>query len=184
MFPDEYMTQMSATIRTGDLGTATIRIQSPLHSTWDRIVECRPSASRVEFHLRGIEWRIALTTEKYSDFSSIFIFSGMWGLCSFPEDDTGFFGCEGIIARHSYYCLVMDCFGVLFLRYLANSIETVNNIAEYTSVIGSIRIPESVKFSIPCTDDPAMMNTRAPGMIPMSVASANGNQGRRRNPER
>ena len=71
-----------------------------------------------------------------------------------------------------------------FLRNRARSIETTKIMADIIRVPVSICIPEREKFSIPQIEAQAMINTSAPGIIPISVASAKGSHGRRRNPER
>ena len=93
----EDMSEVTTTIRTRDLSTSTIWVKSPLHPTWDSIIERRPSTSRVELHIWSKECSITLPTDEDSLLFVRLVFSRVRSLCPLSDDDTRLFGREWII---------------------------------------------------------------------------------------
>jgi hypothetical protein len=96
---------MSITVSTCDLSTSAIGIDRLTDSPLDRRVECWPPTSGVELPLTPIEINTTLTTGVYTIFEGISILSLVWHLCPLADDDTSFFGSEGVIIIHRIYRL-------------------------------------------------------------------------------
>ncbi len=99
--PMEYVTEVSATVRAGDLRTPPIGIDGLEDSTLDRGIKWRPPTSRVEFEFASIEIESALTAGVDTIFEGIGILSDEGHLCTLSDDDTGLLRSKGIIFLHS-----------------------------------------------------------------------------------
>jgi hypothetical protein len=101
----EYVTEVSTTVRTGDLCPSPVRIDGLEYSTLDRGIKWRPSTSRMELPFASIEIDSALTARVDTIFEGIGILSDEGHLCTFSDDDASFLRSEGIIFLHSVFGL-------------------------------------------------------------------------------
>ena len=102
--PMKYMTEMSATIRTGNLRPSAISIDRLTDSTLDSRIEWWPTASRVEFELTSVEVDTTLPTWVDTLLESIRILSDEWHLSALTDDDASLFWSEGIVVFHKVKC--------------------------------------------------------------------------------
>ena len=82
---------MSATGRTGDLGTVSVSVSRHGDSPRDGLVEAWSSTTAIKFAIREIERCITLTADIDTISVVIVKFTRVWCFGAFVEDDVGFF---------------------------------------------------------------------------------------------
>lgn len=93
-FAKEDMAEMGIAVGAADFGASAISISQALHGTREIIIECRPTATRIEFRPGIVEGRVAAAAEIGAGSEETVVLAGKRGFGPLSNDHASFISIE------------------------------------------------------------------------------------------